>query len=154
VSSVLIDLAKYLDVARIEILRQPLPKISLLDRMATAIAGSGVASDPEGYRIAIRDREGLANTAIGDGVAVPHARMTTVKDFALAMVVIPSGLDYGARDGQPVRIVVMIASPESQRASHLVVLSSVVARLAKPTVRDAILGAEDPVGVLRAFLTA
>ncbi len=69
-------------------------------------------------------REKLHNTAIGKGWACPHA--STLRDTELFCSVgwNPHGIDYGAADGEPVRLVVMYFVPESQKNAYLKEISS------------------------------
>lgn len=72
---------------------------------------------------AIRTREKEANSALGNGVAVPHAR--TAKDGDLLTVIgwSPAGIDYGAPDGEKVHLVIMFLIPDSQRGTYLKAIS-------------------------------
>lgn len=72
---------------------------------------------------AVKAREEEANSALGNGVAVPHAR--TSKDGDLLSVVgwSPAGVDWGAPDGKSVHLVVMYLIPENQRGPYLRAIS-------------------------------
>jgi mannitol/fructose-specific phosphotransferase system IIA component len=100
---------------------------------------------------ALHDRERLTPTAIGKGIAVPHARVDHLEACCLALAVIPSGVDWEARDGQPVRIAIGIAAREQQRTEHLHLLALVAKTLGDPQRREALLVATDTAGVLAAL---
>jgi mannitol/fructose-specific phosphotransferase system IIA component (Ntr-type) len=68
---------------------------------------------------AVAGRENAANTGIGLGWACPHGRVTGEGDLFCAIGWSPTGIDYGAPDGKPVRIVVMHYIPDSQKNVYL-----------------------------------
>src|SRR5690242_13227782 len=61
-------------------------------------------------RLAVRER--ICSTAIGEGVAIPHCRVERLKHTTVCVAVHPAGVDFGARDGRPVRLLVTLVSPE------------------------------------------
>lgn len=148
-----VDLAAYLTSAQVSILADSPAKSVLLDRLIVLMASSGVITDLAAFRKAIFDREEITSTAIGGGIAVPHARLDSIRDFALVLAIIPQGTDLGARDGLPVRVAVMIASPEDERHRHLQVLAAVAARLGNPERCESLVSAKDISSAMRAFLS-
>lgn len=62
-------------------------------------------------REALEERERLATTAIGDGIAVPHAKVKAVTELAALLVTAPEGVDFGAPDGRKVEIVLALLAP-------------------------------------------
>ncbi|MGA2642708.1 MAG: PTS sugar transporter subunit IIA [Spirochaetia bacterium] len=68
---------------------------------------------------AVASREAAANTGIGHGWAGPHGRVSGEGDLFCAIGWSPTGIDYGAPDGKPVRIVVMHYIPDSQKNVYL-----------------------------------
>jgi mannitol/fructose-specific phosphotransferase system IIA component (Ntr-type) len=68
---------------------------------------------------AVKAREKEANSALGNGVAVPHARTPREGELQTVVGWSPAGIDYGAPDGQKVHLVIMFLIPESQRNAYL-----------------------------------
>ena len=64
-------------------------------------------------------REAATNTAIGKGWACPHSRVPYDEDLMCVMGWSPKGIDYGAKDGMPVKLVVMYQVPDNQRNHYL-----------------------------------
>jgi len=99
---------------------------SVLDRLTTC----GDIDDLEGLRSAIFAREALMSTGIGLGVGVPHARISSVRNMTLAVAVNKTPLaDYESIDGDPVRLVFLVAGRPDQQSQYvrlLAVLSHVV----------------------------
>lgn len=62
------------------------------------------------FKQEILDRESLGTTAVGMEVAIPHAKSQVVKSPALAAITLQNGVDYGAPDGNPCKLVFMIAA--------------------------------------------
>jgi nitrogen PTS system EIIA component len=85
---------------------------------------------------AVMTREKAANTGIGHGWACPHGRVSTEGELFCAIGWSPTGIDYGAPDGNPVRIVVMHYIPDSQKNVYLREISG----LAKAIQRNPALG--------------
>lgn len=84
---------------------------------------SGNISDRDKYRQAVLDREAQFSTAVGDGVAIPHAKTDAVVRPGLAAITVPAGVDWNAPDGKPSDLIFMIAAPEGQANVHLEVLA-------------------------------
>jgi len=68
---------------------------------------------------AVMAREKAANTGIGHGWACPHGRVSGEGELLCAIGWSPAGIDYGATDGAPVRIMVMHYIPDSQKNVYL-----------------------------------
>ena len=65
------------------------------------------------------ERERQATTGIGNGVGVPHARSTHVKKTVMAIGRVSGGIEFGAVDGERVRVILLLVSPENKRDEHL-----------------------------------
>lgn len=94
-------------------------------------AAAGNLKDKDAYKAAILAREEQGSTAIGDGIAVPHAKTSAVKVPALAAITVKNGVDYGAPDGKPSDLLFMIAATEDGDV-HLEILSRLMVMLMDP----------------------
>ena len=94
-------------------------------------AAAGNLKDKDAYKAAILAREEQGSTAIGDGIAVPHAKTSAVKAPALAAITVKNGVDYGAPDGKPSDLLFMIAATEDGDV-HLGILSRLMVMLMDP----------------------
>jgi mannitol/fructose-specific phosphotransferase system IIA component (Ntr-type) len=70
-------------------------------------------------------REQLGPTGVGDGVAVPHARVPGLAAPRIAVGFSKTGIDFDAIDGAPAHIVILIATPEDDEGAQLEILSSI-----------------------------
>lgn len=118
-------------------------KENAIDLLVNLHEQAGNISDRAVYKKGILDREALGSTAIGEGIAIPHAKNAAVKRPALAAMTVPAGVDYEAMDGQPSNLFFMIAAPEGGGDVHLEVLSRLTMLLMDPEFRDKLLQATD-----------
>lgn len=70
------------------------------------------------------ERERLGSTGLGQGVAIPHCRMQQARSAAVALMTLQNGVDFEARDGNPVDIVFALIVPEHCTETHLQILAS------------------------------
>lgn len=103
---------------------------------------AGHISDIKQYKKDILAREALGTTAIGDGIAIPHAKSEAVDHAGLAAITVPEGVDYGAPDGKPSNIIFMIAAPLDGDL-HLEVLSRLMTLLMDMDLRKELLSAKN-----------
>ncbi|RMH18370.1 MAG: PTS sugar transporter subunit IIA [Acidobacteria bacterium] len=98
---------------------------SVLRALAELMAEHGPIDDAEALYDKLEQRESLGSTAIGHGVAVPHCKMSRLARIALAVGITERGVDFGAVDGEPVRLFFLVVSPERQPAAHLKCLAAI-----------------------------
>ena len=84
---------------------------------------------------AIHEREKIMSTGIGLGIAIPHAKIPSVKDFVVGFAKIDQGIDFNSLDGKPVHFVVMIAGPDHQQERYLQLLARITLKLKDAAVR-------------------
>ena len=113
----------------IQLHASPSDKSSAIDLLVDLHEKAGNISDKAQYKKDIWAREALDTTAVGEGVAVPHARSAAVKRAGLAAMTVPQGLDYDAPDGEPSNLFFMIAAPENGGDLHLEMLSHLMVML-------------------------
>lgn len=107
----------------------PADKAAAIDLLVDLHEKAGNISDKAAYKKEIWAREEMDSTAVGDGVAVPHARCAAVKRASLAAVTVPGGLDYDSPDGEPSRLFFMIAAPENGGDIHMDMLAHLMVML-------------------------
>jgi nitrogen PTS system EIIA component len=94
---------------------------------------SGQLDEEVVYR-AFSDRERLATTGLGSGVAIPHGRLDT-DCFRVVMAISPEGVPFDSIDGQPAHIVVAVLSPKQNPADQLRMLARISRVLKDQSVR-------------------
>lgn len=116
-------------------------KRETIDLLVSLHEKAGNIKDTEKYRQGILDREAGGTTAIGDGIAIPHAKSDAVRRPGLAAITVPDGVDYESMDGKPSNLVFMIAAPPDGDL-HLEVLSRLTILLMDEGFRRDLLSAK------------
>jgi mannitol/fructose-specific phosphotransferase system IIA component (Ntr-type) len=111
--------------------------------LAQLMAETGYIKDPGRVVAAALRREALATTAIGSGLAFPHARGVGRGTLALALGTKLKGIDFGAPDGFRTKLVFMMVVPPAAGAVYLHVLSSIALSLKSARERNALLACTD-----------
>jgi nitrogen PTS system EIIA component len=128
-------------------------KKNALHALADLLATAPEVTDAEDLTKGLARREELMSTGMGSGIAVPHVRLDSVKDLVMAVGVCKEGIpDYESIDGQPVRIVMMVAAAKNQHAQYLSSLSFICTKLKNEALRDALLDAETTEEVYRLLM--
>ena len=104
----------------------------------------GNLSDEAGFKNAILAREEKGSTAIGMGIAVPHAKSGAVKNAGLTAMTVPAGVDYKALDKNPSKLFFMIAAPDGAADTHLEVLSKLMTLLMDASFANKLIEAKTP----------
>jgi len=108
--------------------------------------------DPDFLLQVLLAREALGTTAVGDGIAIPHVRNPILLQNrpapAITVCFLENPVDFGALDGQPVRILFLLTSPTVR--VHLHLLSRLAYALHDPQFRQTLSAACDPAGILEA----
>lgn len=117
-------------------------KSEAIEKLIDLHDAAGNLTDKNKYREDILAREQQGSTAVGDGVAIPHAKSEAVKKPGLAAVTVPGGVDYSALDGKPSNIIFMIAAPNDGNF-HLEVLSRLMVLLMDEKFRENLLAAKN-----------
>lgn len=123
-------------------------KEGVIDALVDQLDHAGILSDVKAFKDAIIAREGQSTTGIGEGIAIPHAKVDAVKKPAIAFGKSKAGVDYQSLDGQPAHLFFMIAAPEGGAQTHLDALAKLSGVLMDDEVRKALLNAETPDEVL------
>ncbi|MDE5978383.1 MAG: fructose-specific PTS transporter subunit EIIC [Turicibacter sp.] len=98
-------------------------KMEAIDELVGLVDASGHLTDKASYKQGIILREEQSTTGIGEGIAIPHAKMEAVKKACLAAAVSKAGVDYESFDGSLAHLFFMIAAPDGANNTHLEVLS-------------------------------
>ncbi|VHR68381.1 PTS system fructose-specific transporter subunit IIABC [Clostridioides difficile] len=98
-------------------------KSEAIEELVDLVANSGNLNDKENYKKAILAREEMSTTGIGEGVAIPHAKNSSVTKACIAAAVSKEGIDYESFDGSLSNLFFMIAAPDGANNTHLEVLS-------------------------------
>ena len=103
---------------------QATDKKGAIDEMVQKMFDAGRISDIDTYKEGILAREAQTSTGLGDGIAMPHAKNSAVKEATVLFAKSQKGVDYEALDGQPTYLFFMIAAPEGANDTHLQALAA------------------------------
>lgn len=123
-------------------------KDEAIDKLIALHEKAGNLKDAAKFKEEILKREGHSSTAIGEGIAVPHAKSAAVKAPALSLITVPSGIDYGAPDGKPSDLLFMIAATEDGDV-HLEILSRLMVMLMDADFANALRKAKSAAELLK-----
>ncbi|HEX8044836.1 MULTISPECIES: PTS IIA-like nitrogen regulatory protein PtsN [Rhizobium] len=99
----------------------------------------------------VLQRERLGSTGVGNGIAIPHGKLNSIKSIIGIFARLEQSVDFEALDDQPVDLVFLLLAPEGAGADHLKALSR-IARVLRDQDLVAKLRATDSASAIYAFL--
>jgi nitrogen PTS system EIIA component len=97
----------------------------VLRAFADRVAGQGLVKSGAELFQRLWEREQLGTTGIGSGIAIPHCKLAGLARGIVAVGMVPEGVDFGAPDGRPVKVLFLVVSPSGAPAEHLQVLAAI-----------------------------
>ncbi len=125
VDSAAIKLSSLLKENLIELGLEGKDKTEIIDELVDIIIKSGKSKNKKALAAAIMGRENLGSTAIGNGVAVPHAKIDGIRQTVLAFGRSAVGVDFNSLDGEKTHLFFMLISPKEDIGSHLKILAKI-----------------------------
>ena len=114
-------------------------KKGVLGELAEVIARYDANIDKGMLLKVLIEREHLGSTGIGDGVAIPHGKLSSVKQPIVSFGRSKKGLDFDSMDGQPAFLFFLLLAPENSSGVHLQVLTKIARILKSSTFRKALM---------------
>jgi len=124
-------------------------KNGVIDELVNQLDKAGKLNDVAQFKSAIHNRESQSTTGIGEGIAIPHAKVAAVTTPAIAFGKSKVGVDYQSLDMQPAHLFFMIAAPEGGAQTHLDALAKLSGILMDEDVRTSLLHANSPEEILQ-----
>ncbi|HEX9507414.1 MAG TPA: PTS sugar transporter subunit IIA [Myxococcales bacterium] len=90
----------------------------------------------------LTDREKLSSTGIGEGIAIPHAKLSELKQLLACFGVSRPGINFDAIDGKPTHLFFALVAPENSAGIHLKALARISRLFKSPQFRSALLEAK------------
>jgi fructose-specific phosphotransferase system IIA component len=125
VDSASINLSSLLKDNSIELNLEGRDKAEIIGELVDVVIKSGKARNKRALSDAILEREKLGSTAIGNGVAVPHAKIESAKQAVLAFGRSSEGVDFNSLDGEKTHLFFMLISPKDDIGAHLKILAKI-----------------------------
>jgi len=98
-------------------------KVEAIAKTVDLMHHSQAISDTAKFLEEVYERESLGSTGIGKGVALPHARTQYAKEIVITVTRLRKGVDFGAEDNEPVRLVFLLGTPHKAVGEYLKVLA-------------------------------
>lgn len=99
----------------------------------------------------LQAREKLGSTGLGQGVAIPHGRIKTLKQAIGCFVRSRAPIPFGAPDGMPVNLIFVLLVPEHATELHLQILSELAHLLGDKSFRDQLATLSDAEAIYHLF---
>lgn len=134
-----------LEILSPDCIRVPLQaneKKAVIDELVDLLTALGKVTDAPALKEAVWSREQTRTTGIGHGLAIPHGKCAGLKELAMAIGKPATPLDFEALDSQPVRLVVLLASPPDRTSDHIQALARISKLMAVEELREKIYAAE------------
>ncbi len=117
-------------------------KDEVLQKAVELMVNNGNIRNQEEYLNLVRKREEEGSTGIGEEIAIPHGKGECIEKPGIAAMVIPDGVEFNALDGKPVKLLFLIAAPNTKENVHLDVLSRLSTLLMDEKFRKELLQAK------------
>src|SRR3954452_25532072 len=98
-------------------------KAGILAELSSHLAKVVPGVEAETLRRVLEEREQLASTAIGDGIAIPHGKLDSVGHLVGTLGRSVEGIEFESIDGKPTHLVFMLVAPSSSTGVHLKALA-------------------------------
>jgi len=126
-------------------------KIAVIKELAQVLIDKNIVNNAEDFFSAVLRRENMESTGIGQGVAIPHARTTAVKNLTIVFGRSKDGVDFSSLDGLPSHLIFLIAAPEDKKTEYIMTLAKLSKLLRKSEARHALEVAQSKEEVIQAI---
>ncbi len=96
-------------------------------------------------------REKLGSTGLGQGVAIPHGRIKSLREAVAAFVKTDNPIPFDAPDGLPVNLIFVLLVPERATDLHLQLLGELAQMFSDSAFRERLLASNDPAAIHQMF---
>jgi PTS system nitrogen regulatory IIA component len=122
---------------------QATDKRAILEELASYMASRHPRIDRATLARVLIEREQLASTAIGEGVAIPHGKLASVGEIVACLGRATAGVEFDSMDGQPTYLFFVLVAPDSSTGAHLKALARISRVFKDPEFRRRLLAAPD-----------
>lgn len=148
---------KLLDIIRPDTIRVPLAATSkheAIDELVDLLAERKCIGDAAALKRVVWEREMQRSTGIGEGLAIPHGKCPGLSELVAAIGKPTEPIEFDAIDEKPVKLVILLASPNDRIAEHIQALGRISRAMADPTFRNAAYECTDSASLFKLFETA
>ncbi|MFC1539279.1 PTS sugar transporter subunit IIA [Candidatus Latescibacterota bacterium] len=141
------NISELLNIHRIKDL-QSNSKDEALAEMIKLVSDSPEVTSPQALLRAIKYRENIISTGVGLGIAIPHAKISSVTDFVVALGRSKEGIQYQSLDNKPVHLIFLIAASDTQGNEFLKILAKISSIFKNPANIKKVRDAKSPENIL------
>ena len=123
-------------------------KLSAIEELASVFHETDSCDNLPLLVQALKEREEIMSTGIGFGIAIPHAKIQTVKKISYAIGISKKGINFDSMDGELVRLIILVIAGENQHRDYLKLLSHIMSILKKDDIKEKIISSESSKNVL------
>lgn len=116
-------------------------KIDAIKELIGLLDDSGYLTDADAFLASVLEREKVGSTGIGKGIAIPHSRMSAVREVVVAVGRSQAGIEFEALDSRPVHLIFLIAAPIESGGLYLKALARLSRLLRFQEFRNDLMGA-------------
>ncbi|MEX0912636.1 MAG: PTS sugar transporter subunit IIA [Gemmatimonadota bacterium] len=138
------QLTELLSPDRISIPLVSSTKDEILTELVEVVGKNASIRDLDEVLRAVREREEVLSTGIGNGVAIPHGKSAGIAELSLVAGVSRAGIDFEALDGKPVNLFFLLVGPEAAAGQHVKALSRISRLLRRDSFRVRLMEATTP----------
>jgi len=118
-------------------------KKRLLELISVTMAKKNKALSSREIFKSLCAREHLGSTALGDGVAIPHGRISNTKNVEALFLRLVKPLPFDAEDGKPIDLLIALVVPERSTDDHSKLLTNIADRFSDPGLLQQLRQADD-----------
>ncbi len=121
-----------------------------IGEMASRIAAAGMGPSEEEFRERLLARERAHTTAMGHGVAIPHATIEGLPSPSLAIGLAEKPIPFGPGESDDSQVFFVLVSPPGRESEHIKLLARICRLVRHTDMLESLLEAQEPADVLRA----
>lgn len=121
----MINLLDILSPACVKVPLAAANKRGVIEELVDMLASAGKVNDAQSLKDAVWTREQTRTTGIGLGLAIPHGKCAGMSGLAMAIGKPAEPMNFESIDGQPVKLIVLLASPPDRQSDHIQALARI-----------------------------
>ena len=128
-------------------------KYEIISKLVSSIITDDSELNEKAFEAVIA-REEEMSTAIGNGFAIPHAKLYEIETVNMAIAIIKDAIDFNSLDGEDVNLVLLVLSNGNELGQHIKVLSKISRVLSNEKLRIDLVNAkssEEVIAILEKF---
>lgn len=138
---------RLIDILEVDAVKIPLigsSRDDVIKELIELFAVKNLFEDKHVVYKAVLERERIMTTGVGNGIAIPHCKHESCKNFSLAVGIADEDIDFQAVDQNPVRIIFLLIGPTNAAGMHIKILSRITRIMSVLETRERIEKIKDP----------